>query len=62
MKALVKYKKPNEWKIENKEVPSAKDGEVKVQVKYSGICGSDIHIFKEVFDIQEGLTIGHEFS
>ena len=62
MKALVKYKKPKEWKIENKEVPSAKDGEIKIQVKYAGICGSDIHIFKEVFDIQEGLTPGHEFS
>lgn len=62
MKGLAKYKKPGSWCIKEIEDVKPQRGEVKIKVEYAGICGSDLHIFKEVFDIDEGLVPGHEFS
>lgn len=62
MKGLVKYRKPGEWAVEQVLEEKPKAGEVKIKVAYAGICGSDLHIYHEVFDIPEGLVPGHEFS
>lgn len=62
MKGLVKYKKPGEWAVEQVAEAKPKAGEVKIKVAYAGICGSDLHVYHEVFDIPEGLVPGHEFS
>ena len=62
MKGLAKHKKPGEWAVEQVAEEKPKAGQVKVKVAYAGICGSDLHIYHEVFDIPEGLVPGHEFS
>ncbi|QOV19639.1 zinc-dependent alcohol dehydrogenase family protein [Blautia liquoris] len=50
-----------------KEVPlrDLKEDEVLIQVKYCGVCGTDIHIFNGdggAFEVTPPLIPGHEFS
>jgi threonine dehydrogenase-like Zn-dependent dehydrogenase len=42
--------------------PSIKPDEVLIEVKYCGICGSDIESFKKSGMYGSGTIIGHEFS
>ncbi len=65
MKALVKkYAKEGIW-LEEVEKPTYKPNEVLMRVHYTGICGTDIHIYnwdewaKKVIPVP--MTIGHEF-
>lgn len=54
-----------QYKIENLEVPHAGPGEVRLQLKYNGICGSDLHIFMNehpTVNNQFPMAFGHEFS
>ena len=44
MKALV-YQGPWNMPVEEIPEPEPVEGEVKIRVKYCGICGSDIHGF-----------------
>ena len=65
MLALVKYAAgPGNMEIRDVPEPSPKAGEIKVQVKHAGICGSDLHIYHSDIDIPVNppVTIGHEFS
>lgn len=52
----------NAKKIEVKEVaePTAGNGNVLIDVKYAGICGSDIHYWE--LGQPQGMVMGHEFS
>ena len=64
MKAAV-YHGPGELRVEEVPVRKLKDNEVKIQVKYCGICGTDIHIFHGdggCCDVTPPLVPGHEFS
>ena len=64
MKAAV-YHGPGDLRVEEVPVRKLKDNEVKIQVKYCGICGTDIHIFHGVggcCDVTPPLVPGHEFS
>jgi len=62
MRSLV-YKGPNELKIEDKSKPQLKSGEVLIKVKYCGICGSDITIWKGKHPrAKSGVILGHEFT
>ncbi len=49
--------------IEKKIAPPAK-GEVRIKVAYSGVCGTDVHIYHGMMDkrVSIPLTIGHEMS
>ena len=52
-------------RMELREVPDPVPGpgDVLVQVKRSGICGSDLHTYKGEFPLlQPPLVMGHEFS
>ena len=65
MSALVKSRaQPGIW-LENLPVPVPAAGEVLVKVHYTGICGTDIHIYNwddwAQKTIPVPLTIGHEF-
>jgi L-iditol 2-dehydrogenase len=62
MKALVKYSK-GEGNIEIREMPEPYPGpgEVKIEVKAAGICGTDIHIYHEEFKSNPPVILGHEF-
>lgn len=64
MKAAV-YHGPGDLRVEEVPVRKLKDNEVKIQVKYCGICGPDIHIFHGdggCCDVTPPLVPGHEFS
>lgn len=65
MKALAIHGKEDiRW--EDREVPTPGDGEVRLRVKYVGICGSDLHYYfhgaNGEYTIREPLTPGHELS
>lgn len=63
MKALVKTAK-GKGLMELREVPVPKigDGEVLIEVKGAGICGTDLHIFHDEFPYWPPVILGHEFS
>ena len=64
MKAAV-YHGPGDLRVEEVPVRKLKDNEVKIQVKYCGICGTDIHIFHGdggCCDVPSRLVHGHESS
>ena len=64
MKAAV-YHGPGDLRVEEVPVRKLKDNEVKIQVKYCGICGTDIHIFHGdggCCYVTPPLVPGHEFS
>jgi L-idonate 5-dehydrogenase len=51
---------------EDADTPEPEQGEVRLRVKYVGICGSDLHYFfhgaNGEYTIREPLTPGHELS
>ena len=65
MKALVKTKIGDGF-VEIRDMPEPKPSknQVKINVKYAGICGSDLHIYHNDIDIpiNPPVIIGHEFS
>ncbi len=64
MKAAVFYGK-HDLRIENIEIPRAGRGEVVLQVKACGICGTDVHIFEGdegAAATPRGTVLGHEFA
>ena len=64
MKALVKTQKGKGYlEIEDVPIPGINDSEVLIKVHYTGICGTDIHIFTDQFPIYyPPVILGHEFS
>jgi L-iditol 2-dehydrogenase len=63
MKALVKTGK-GAGLIEVREVPvpSIDDGDVLIEVRAAGICGTDLHIYHDEFPYWPPVILGHEFS
>lgn len=64
MKALVKTAK-GKGNIEIREVPHPDlpgDDWVIIRVKAAGVCGSDLHIWKDEFPYWPPVVMGHEFS
>lgn len=50
-------------KLERVEIPKAKEGEVVIQVKVCGVCGSDIHFYEDRHPfIHPRMVLGHELS
>lgn len=64
MLALAKLEKGyNNMKLIEIEEPDFNEDQVKIKVKYTGICGSDIHTFKgEYKNSIVPIVLGHEFS
>lgn len=64
MKALVKTEPGyDKMELKNIEEPRTFDDNVKIEVAFTGICGSDIHTFKgEYPNAKTPVTLGHEFS
>lgn len=48
--------------LEEIEDPVCSDDEVKIEVHYSGICGTDLHILHNTFMNYPPVVLGHEFS
>jgi L-iditol 2-dehydrogenase len=63
VKALVKTK-PGVGNVELIDVqePQCTPDGIKIEVKYSGICGTDLHIFHDTFINYPPVILGHEFS
>lgn len=63
MKALVKTELGfGNLEIQDKEEPQVGKDQVKISVKYAGICGSDIHTYEGHYKVGVPVTLGHEFS
>ncbi|GGN59026.1 MULTISPECIES: zinc-binding dehydrogenase [Oceanobacillus] len=63
MKALVKTELGfGHLEIKDKPEPSPGKDQVKIEVKYAGICGSDIHTYEGYYKVKAPVTLGHEFS
>lgn len=63
------YRASSAWKnskvsLENVPIPEPKAGELLIQVRYCGLCGSDFHLAEGAYPGLAALpvTIGHEFS
>ncbi|RSL34050.1 sorbitol dehydrogenase [Salibacterium salarium] len=63
MKALVKEKE-GYGHLHVREVlePSPDDDQVKIKVKFAGVCGSDIHAYEGHYKVRTPVILGHEFS
>jgi len=61
MKAAVFYGARN-FKVENLEVPKIEETDILIKVKACGICGSDLHAFKEGIFSRPGFVMGHELA
>ncbi len=64
MKAAVFYGK-HDLRLEELEMPKAGQGEVVINVKACGICGTDVHIFEGdegAAATPSGTILGHEFA
>ena len=63
MKALVKYAS-GEGNVELREVDEPRCGEdqVKLEIAYCGICGTDLHVLHDTFRNYPPVILGHEFS
>jgi (R,R)-butanediol dehydrogenase/meso-butanediol dehydrogenase/diacetyl reductase len=60
MRAAV-YKGNQTFQIETFSIPELQPNQVLIKVKYSGICGTDVHAFQ--YDIAPvGTVLGHEYS
>ena len=65
MKALVKYHKgEGNMEIRDLPEPTVGPGQIKIEVKAAGICGSDLHIYHDdiAIPINPPVITGHEFS
>ncbi len=64
MKAAV-YQGKQDLRVQDVPLREPKDDEVLIQVKFCGVCGTDIHIFHGdggAFEVNPPLIPGHEFS
>lgn len=64
MKSAVFYG-TRDLRVEDREIPRPGEGEVLIQVKACGVCGTDVHIFEGdqgAAEVTPPTILGHEFS
>lgn len=63
MKAVVKTQPgPGNVSLEDMPEPELVPGGVKIRVAWTGICGTDLHVFHDTFRNYPPVILGHEFS
>lgn len=63
MKALVKYARGNgNVEIRDIEEPRCGENQVKLEIAYCGICGTDLHVLHDTFPNYPPVVLGHEFA
>ncbi len=63
MKAVVKYA-PGEGNVDVLDVdePVCGDEQIKMEISYCGVCGTDLHVWHDTFRNYPPVILGHEFS
>ena len=63
MKATI-YQGNKTFSIIDKDLQEPLPGEVRIKVAYTGVCGTDVHIYHGMMDKRVNIpeTIGHEMS
>jgi L-iditol 2-dehydrogenase len=63
MKALLKYA-PGDGNVEIRDVEEPVCGarQVKVEIAFCGVCGTDIHVLRDTFRNYPPVILGHEFA
>lgn len=63
MKAIMKVAR-GMGNVEVRDIPepTPKSNEVMIKIQAAGICGTDIHIFKDEFPTKPPVVLGHEIS
>ena len=56
------FRGPENFGLEEKEIPRPRSGEAVVKVRLTTICGTDVHIVKGEYPVRKGLTLGHEMT
>ncbi len=58
------YKEKGKFEVGESEIIAPKEGQVRLNVAYCGVCGSDVHIYHGVMDarVKAPQVIGHEAS
>lgn len=58
------YNGNKNFSVIEKDIKSPAKGEVRIKVAYSGVCGTDVHIYHGMMDkrVSIPVTIGHEMS
>lgn len=63
MQALVKYASgPGAMQVQDMPEPELIPGHVVIQVRATGICGTDLHIQAGEYPVNPPVILGHEFS
>jgi threonine dehydrogenase-like Zn-dependent dehydrogenase len=58
----VTFQAPGVVAVEERPEPALeRDDDVIVAVEATGICGSDLHLYKGRIDLEQGFTLGHEY-
>lgn len=58
----VEWRAPHELAVVERPDPVAADGQLVLEVSTCGICGSDLHSYKQGFAAVPGQVLGHELS
>jgi len=61
MKAVF-FNGPGNFEIKDIEIPEINEDEILIRTKYSGLCGTDLKIFKGDYTVNFPVIPGHEFS
>ena len=61
MKAAVFYGE-RDFRVEDVAIPKIEPADILIKVKTCGICGSDLHAYKEGIFSRPGFIMGHELS
>jgi len=63
MKAVVKTRRgPGNVELKEVDTPQIKPSEALIEVKFTGICGTDVHIYHDSAFYTPPVTLGHEYS
>lgn len=61
MKAVVKHAPgPGNIDVLDVEEPACGDGQVKVEIAFCGVCGTDLHVWHDTFRNYPPVILGHE--
>ncbi|MBM3261840.1 MAG: alcohol dehydrogenase catalytic domain-containing protein [candidate division Zixibacteria bacterium] len=63
MKGLVKYALgPGNLAVQDVPEPDMRPGHVKIEVRATGICGTDLHIYAHEYPCRPPVVLGHEVA